>query len=122
MRTILLAAAFATFSAASLASFSAAADPTILGTLSNKHQIEVADNGSDPKATDVGEFMHDYPRGGPERMRMFPTKQAIELTVHTDDGKRIKVIHDYDEARDLEIGSKVAIDTVDGKKKVVAVK
>lgn len=100
---------------------SAAADP-IQGTLANKHQIEVADNSTDPKAVTVGEFMHDYPRGGPDRMRMFPTKQAMELTVRTDDGKRIKVVQDLDDARDLEVGGKVAIDTVDGRQKVVAVK
>ncbi len=119
MRTIFLTAAFVAFSAAS---FTAAADPAIQGTLSNKHQIEVADNSTDPKAATVGEFMHDYPRGAPDRMRMFPTKQAMELTVRTEDGKRIKVVQDLDDARDLEVGSKVAIDMVDGKQRVVALK
>jgi hypothetical protein len=119
MRALMLV----TFAAASLASFAAMADPqTISGTLSNKHQIEVADNSTDPKAATVGEFMHDYPRGAPDRMRMFPTKQAMELTVRTDDGKRIKVVQDLDDARELEVGSKVSIDTVDGRQKVVAVK
>jgi len=121
MRTIRLAA-FIALSAAGLAGFPAAADPSIQGTLSNKHEIDVADNSTDPKAQMVGEFMHDYQRGAPDRMRMFPTKQAMELTVRTDDGKRIKVVQDPDDARDLEVGGKVAIDTVDGKQKVVAVK
>jgi len=111
----------AAFALAGFASFGAVADP-IRGTLANKHQIEVADNSTDPKAVTVGEFMHDYQRGGPDRMRMFPTRQAMELTVRTDDGKRIKVVQDLDDARDLEVGGKVAIDTVDGKQKVVAVK
>ena len=119
MRTIILAA----FAAASFTSLTAAADPqSVQGTLSYKHQIEVADNSSDPKAMTVGEFMHDYPRGAPDRMRMFPTKQAMELTVKTDDGRRIKVVQDLDDARDLEVGSKVSIDTVDGRQRVVAVK
>lgn len=108
--------------AGALVSVAATADPLIQGTLSNKHQIDVADNSTDPKAITVGEFMHDYPRGGPYRMRMFPTKQAMELTVKTEDGKRIKVTQDLDDARDLEIGSKVAIDSVDGKQRIVAVK
>jgi len=118
LRALLLAA----LAAAGLASVNAAADPSTQGTLTNKHQIEVADNSTDPKATTVGEFMHDYPRGAPDRTRMVTTKQVMELTVHTDDGKRVKVVQDYDDARDLEVGSKVAIDTVDGKQKVVAVK
>jgi hypothetical protein len=118
MRTILAAA----FTVAGFAAFTAVADPPVQGTLSHKHQIEVADNSTDPKAMTAGEFMHDYPRGAPYHMRMFPTKQAVELTVQTEDGKRIKVTQDLDDARDLEIGSKVAVDTVEGKQKVVALK
>ncbi|HEX8957046.1 MAG TPA: hypothetical protein VF798_12260 [Burkholderiaceae bacterium] len=118
MRTILAAI----LALAGFAGFAAFADPVVHGTLSNKHRIEVADNSTDPKAATAGEFMHDYPRGAPYRMRMFPTKPAMELTVKTEDGKRIKVTQDLDEVRDLEIGSKVAVDTVDGKQKVIAVK
>ncbi len=98
------------------------AESALTGTLTNKHQIEVGDNSSDPSAITVGEFMHDYPRGAPTRMRMFPTKQVMELTILIDNGKRVKVVQELDDSRDLEIGSKVSIDMIDGKKKVLAIK
>jgi hypothetical protein len=98
------------------------AEGALTGTLTNKHRIELADNSNDPSAMTVGEFMRDYPRGAPTRMRMFPTKDAMELTVQIDDGKRVKVVQEVEDSRDLEVGSKVSIDTIDGKKKVVAIK
>jgi len=99
-----------------------AAESVLTGTLTGKHQLDVADNSGDPSAMTVGEFMRDYPRGAPTRMRMFPTKPVMELTIRIDDGKHVKIVQDLDDSRDLEIGNKVSIDTIDGKRKVVAIK
>ncbi|MBV8636206.1 MAG: hypothetical protein JO002_17060 [Burkholderiaceae bacterium] len=120
MRTALSMILAATLAAAGFTAFGSSADPLIQGTLSTMRQTEVADIDADPKAHTVGEFMHDYPRASSVRMRNFPTKSVVELTVNTDDGKRIKVTQDATEARNLEVGGKVVIDTVDGKQKVVA--
>ena len=117
-------AALSTLLLASACCGTALADdkPTLEGTLANKHEVQVANHDLDTSAQTVGEFMHDYPRGAPGRTRMFPTKQAFELTVATNDGKRVKVVQDKEDSDDLQVGDKVAVDTIEGKQRVIAVK
>lgn len=115
--TVLLATVFA---AASIATAAGATD--MEGLLIYKRQQTVADTSMDPGATTVGQFFRDYPRGAPERLPMVPTKEVEMLKVRLANGKRVEVMQDWEDSRDLAVGDKVSIKRVDGKDKVVRAK
>ncbi|HSY26722.1 MAG TPA: hypothetical protein VK832_04420 [Burkholderiaceae bacterium] len=97
----------------------AADEASVSGVLLNKHQQTVADTDMDPKATTVGQFFHDYPRGAPGRVPMVPTKEVVTLKVRKANGVQVEIVQDLEDSKDLAVGDKVSIEQVDGKDRVV---
>lgn len=117
LHSVILASACALFATTA---FAADTTPTD-GILIYKHQQTVADTDSDLKATNVGQFFHDYPRGGPERIGMVPTKEVVTLRVRKANGEHVEIIQDLTDSKNLFVGDKVIIEQVDGKDKVTHV-
>ena len=97
----------------------AADETSVSGVLVDKHQQTVADTDMDPKATNVGQFFHDYPRGAPGRLPMVPTKEVVTLKVRKANGAQVEIMQDLEDSKNLTVGDNVLIEKIDGKNRVV---
>ncbi|HYA66534.1 MAG TPA: hypothetical protein VEE84_07585 [Burkholderiaceae bacterium] len=82
------------------------------GVITALHDVQIADIGSIPGATTAGDMTHKFSGSDPNVMETMPRRWMTEVTVTTDDGKRVKVIHDREPG--YVVGAHVVLTRKDG--------
>ncbi|HUN93842.1 MAG TPA: hypothetical protein VMU33_17470 [Burkholderiaceae bacterium] len=79
----------------------------VTGTIVRTKSVQVADTSAVPGAQTFGDYWHAFPSPAPLRLRNTATREAIEITVQTADGRRVRVVQDR--APGLVVGAAVTV-------------
>jgi len=90
------------------------------GVITALHDVQIADIDSIPGATTRGDMTHQFSGTGPNVMETMPRKWMTEVTVTTDNGERVKVIHDREPG--YVVGAHVVLTRKDGDYEVTLTK
>jgi len=82
------------------------------GVITALHDVQIADIDSIPGATTAGDMTHKFSGSGPNVMETMPRKWMTEVTVTTDNGERVKVVHDREPG--YVVGAHVVLTRKDG--------